>query len=522
MSAPTPAEPERFGKYTLLQRLGEGGMAEAFKAEVEGAKGFRRQVVVKRVLSELGSNRRALDMFIEEAKVCALLNHPNIVHVHEFGEIDGRYYLAMEYLHGQTVAWALKRFAKRSRAPPLAVAAYVAREVAAGLHYVHELTDAAGKRLGLVHRDVKPDNVMLLLTGGVKVLDFGIAKAAFIDTPFSTRTKPGLLRGTAGYHAPEQILDRRLDHRSDVFALGVVFWEMLTARRLFFAEDSNEICRMIAETDAIPPSRVRPAIPEELEVIALRALERDPDRRYASAAAMAADLENYLHNIRYESRELPQLLLELHASGQTSNPESTSEAAPERSPAPRPPPERGPAPSAPSERTPESMAAPTAVVFFSRMSARLKTRRFLVLAGAACGVGGLLWARAWKRGPDAPAPPPVVSAPPRSQEAEPGRKEEALRAPASPDTPVPGAARTEASPPDVTTAPRTTGQTRPKKRLIAGRRAGPADAPQGRAAAAATGPAREAAAATPAARGQGDKGGNKVRNAEPEDPFLRR
>ncbi|HEY2746027.1 MAG TPA: serine/threonine-protein kinase, partial [Polyangia bacterium] len=221
-----------FGKYQLLERLGRGGMAEVWKAKALGPKGYARKLVVKRILPELACDEEFVRMFVEEARLSASLNHRNIVQVYEFGEVGGEYYLAMEWVHGRDLNSLMKSMKDRDAAPPVELAAYVAREVCRALAYAHALTDEDGQPMRLIHRDVSPSNVMVGFDGSVKLLDFGIAKALALAS--ENRTQVGVLKGKFGYMAPEQVdCDADVDHRADLFVAGVVLWEMLTLRRLF-------------------------------------------------------------------------------------------------------------------------------------------------------------------------------------------------------------------------------------------------------------------------------------------------
>jgi eukaryotic-like serine/threonine-protein kinase len=303
--------PVRFGKYVLLERLGSGGMAEAFKAVAEGARGFRRIVVVKRILPHLASNVELAEMFSHEARICALLSHPNVVQIHDFGEADGTLYIAMEYLNGEPLLWVLERLGRANERLPLSVVGSIAHQVASGLDYAHRLHGPSGEALGIVHRDIKPANVMLLFTGTVKILDFGIARAANVAGPPATTA--GTVRGSLGYQAPEQLLGAPADPRSDVFSVGVMLWEMLTNRRLFFCPTEALIHRKILEEPVPPPSSRRPELPMALESITMRALQRSPEDRYPTAGAMAADLEQWLGAQALDSQEMPRIVRALHA-----------------------------------------------------------------------------------------------------------------------------------------------------------------------------------------------------------------
>jgi serine/threonine-protein kinase len=300
---------ERYGRYCLIERIGRGGMAEVFRAVAEGVEGFRRVFVIKRLRPEKSASVELTRMFVDEARLSAILHHPNIVQVYDFGQINGTYFLAMEYLRGKDLAAVMKalRAVKSAVQPP--IAAHIAHQVATGLHYAHTLSRMDGRKLSVVHRDVTPSNIMLQRTGAVKVLDFGIAQAT--NFARQVETGGGRVKGKLAYLSPEQVRLEELDARSDVFALGVVLWEMLTGQRLFSAE--NEVLTMRAVLGlAIPaPSSKRPGVPPALDAIVARALERDRDKRYASAGDLAEDLERFLQTYPCHSSALGRLLHDL-------------------------------------------------------------------------------------------------------------------------------------------------------------------------------------------------------------------
>jgi len=303
---PTAAAPETtFGRYRLLGRIGEGGMAEVYRAMMTGPEGFERELVLKRILPRLSDTGDFKTMFIREAKISALLLHPNIVQIYEFGEADGAYFIAMESVQGVTLREALTTLRREQRTMPHLVAADIARQICIGLDYAHALHGPDGLPLEIVHQDISPTNIMLAYTGTVKILDFGIARAASFA---EEEAKKGLIKGKVSYLSPEQIHVRPFDARADIFALGVVFHEMLTGRRLFQAKNDIGRMRQLLAQPIVPPSGTNAAIPRELDRIVMRALETDANARYQSAADMASDLERTLIAARYSSRELSKLL----------------------------------------------------------------------------------------------------------------------------------------------------------------------------------------------------------------------
>jgi len=305
---------ERYGRYCLIERIGRGGMAEVFRAVAEGVEGFRRVFVIKRLRPEKSASIELTRMFVDEARLSALLHHPNIVQVYDFGQINGTYFLAMEYLRGKDLAAVMKalRAVKSSVPPP--IAAHVAHQVATGLHYAHTLSRVDGRKLSVVHRDVTPSNIMLQRTGAVKVLDFGIAQAT--NFARQTETGGGRVKGKLAYLSPEQVRLEELDARSDVFALGIVLWEMLTGQRLFSAENEVLTMRAVLGLPIAPPSSKRPMVPPALDTIVARALERDRNKRYSSAGDLAEDLERFLQQVPCHSAALGRLLHDLFGEEQ--------------------------------------------------------------------------------------------------------------------------------------------------------------------------------------------------------------
>jgi serine/threonine protein kinase len=270
----------RIGDYEIVARLKAGGMATLFLARRSGAAGFARHVAIKVVHPHLASDPGFVRMFVEEAKLCAQIVHPNVVHVEELGEAAGTYFLVMEYVHGSalsTLLGALSRLERRF-SPELAV--WIAMRVADGLEAAHTLTDDRGRLLGVVHRDVSPQNVLVSSTGHIKLIDFGIAKA----TTSGKRTETGALKGKLRYMSPEQALGDHIDQRADVYSLGIVLWEMLTMHRLFPAGNQFVLLDQVRNPSIEPPSHFVTDIPEALDGVVMSALAKDPAERPASAA----------------------------------------------------------------------------------------------------------------------------------------------------------------------------------------------------------------------------------------------
>ncbi len=275
---------EWVGEFELLHRLAFGGMAELFAAR-------RRQggelVALKRILPELAGDEVFVDMFLDEARIAATLDHPNIVRVHQTGSAGGQHYMVMELLAGRDLASVSRALREAGRRAPEAAAIRIIGDAAAGLHHAHEKTDAAGEPLRIIHRDMSPRNVFLTARGTVKILDFGIAKAR--DRLSVTRT--GTVKGKFPYMSPEAIRDEELDRRTDVFSLGVLLWELTTGQRLFTGGTDYEILRRVLNRPIPRPSQVVPDYRPELEAVVMRALAKQRDRRYPTAAALAADLD---------------------------------------------------------------------------------------------------------------------------------------------------------------------------------------------------------------------------------------
>ena len=279
----------RLGRYQIIGRLATGGMAEVYLALSGDVPGFRTLVVVKRILPHLASNAQFIRMFLDEARLAALLDHPNIVRIIEVGHDGEDYFLVMELVQGKPMSAVLRKAAREHRPPSPALTSFLISQAAHGLAYAHTLTDGEGRPLGVVHRDVSPQNVLISFEGAVKMIDFGVARA------FGrvAHTSPGGLKGKIDYISPEQASAEEVDHRADVFALGVVLWEALTGRRLFRRETELATMRAIVD-DPIPhPSEIVPTLPIELDTIVMRSLRKRKDARFASAQEMAVALEKF-------------------------------------------------------------------------------------------------------------------------------------------------------------------------------------------------------------------------------------
>lgn len=280
----------RFGKYTLLNRIAVGGMAEIFLARQEGLEGFEKTICIKRIRPHLSSQASFVGMFLNEAKLAAQLNHPNIVQIYDLGRIADSYFIAMEYIGGRDMSRIVPK-AERANIPfPMIYALRIASSACEGLYYAHTKADAFGNPLSVVHRDVTPENILVSWDGTVKIVDFGIAKA----TTQIEQTRAGEIKGKLSYMSPEQAMGKQLDSRSDIFSLGAVIYEWVTGYKLFTGENEMAILKSIIDGKIYPPSYFKEDVPEAVERILMRALEKDRDKRYQTAWEMQFDIDTYL------------------------------------------------------------------------------------------------------------------------------------------------------------------------------------------------------------------------------------
>lgn len=289
------ARPPMLGRYELITRIGHGGMAEVQLALQRGPAGFEKLVVIKLIHENLASQKDFVDMLLDEARVAALVKHPNVVDIYDLGEVDGRYFIAMEYLEGEPLLAVLRAGRDGQRLDPLSTARLVA-DTAEGLEAAHELRSLSGEPLELVHHDISLGNIVVLYNGRAKLVDFGVAKAT---QSAATRSK---LQGKFSYMAPEKLHGAVGDRRSDLWSLGCVLWEALTIKRLFRGTNETETMQQVLEDKILAPSAVNGDVPRDFDPIVLRALERDPARRYPTAKAMAADLEEVLRKLGYAAK----------------------------------------------------------------------------------------------------------------------------------------------------------------------------------------------------------------------------
>jgi serine/threonine protein kinase len=288
--AAPPADGIPFGPYWLMRRLKSGGMADVYEAVSQPTSGAARPLAIKRIQLPLTESDDFVRMFMDEAKIAVLLNHPSIVQFFEFGHVGAQYYIAMEYVHGRDFDAVLQLTRRVGSRIPVGIALYVMLQVLEALDYAHNKRDAHGQGLGIVHRDVSPANVLCGFDGQVKLADFGIAKAA----TKMVATQPGILLGKLGYMAPEQLKSGRVDHRVDVFSAGVVLWEALAGRRLFHADNDAATMHNVVHAEIPALRSLRQDVPPALEAAVAEALARDPRRRPARASELAARLRQIL------------------------------------------------------------------------------------------------------------------------------------------------------------------------------------------------------------------------------------
>ncbi|HLL00736.1 MAG TPA: serine/threonine-protein kinase [Myxococcaceae bacterium] len=281
-----------FGKYELLRKIASGGMGQVFLARERGA--VERLVVLKLILPHLAEDEEFLTMFLEEARLVARLQHQNLVTILDLLEVEGRHCLAMEYVQGDDVRRLDKHSRIKGKLLPTGLVLRIISEAAAGLDYAHKARDAQGHPLRLVHRDVSPQNILVGFDGGVKIIDFGVAKAA----GSGQQTATGVLKGKYPYMSPEQASGQAIDGRSDQFALGVVLWELLTGKRLFKGESDMMTLRLVKDCQVPPPSQLNPKLPPGLDEVVLRALSPTPDKRYPDCGALRLALEDYVIQMR--------------------------------------------------------------------------------------------------------------------------------------------------------------------------------------------------------------------------------
>lgn len=287
-----PAEvSRRAGQYYLLEKIAQGGMAEIFKGLAYDQAGIKKTVCIKKILPHIAASREFIDMLVDEAKIAVKLSQGNIAQIYDLGKAGDDYFMVMEYVDGQTLSKIHRKCLRRNQKIPIPLVCYIISEIASGLNYMHRKSDDEGRPFNIIHRDISPQNIMVSYSGTVKIIDFGIAKAAVKIG----HTESGILKGKFAYMSPEQAEGDALDHRSDIFSLGVIFHELLTGKRLFKAADNKETLKNVKRTKVPAPSRIAPEIPPELDAIILKALSRDRRHRYPFASDFQEEILQFLH-----------------------------------------------------------------------------------------------------------------------------------------------------------------------------------------------------------------------------------
>ncbi len=293
-------------RYRVIERLEAGGMAEVYVGEQQSVQGFKKKVAIKRVLPHLAQNKNFIGMFLDEARLGAKLNHANIVTVFDIGAADNTYFIVMEFVDGCNLKKIIEVLRRQGRSFPAKEAIYLCMEACRGLSYAHELTDDEGEPLNLVHRDVSPPNILISRRGEIKVTDFGLAKA----TTQLEKTDPGVVKGKFSYLAPEAALGDPVDARADVFALGIVLWEMLAGRRLFLGETDFQTVKLVQQANVPSITKLNPEVDSAFEEVLAGALTKNPHDRYQSAREFGDALAGYLfsHKMKVTSYDIANLV----------------------------------------------------------------------------------------------------------------------------------------------------------------------------------------------------------------------
>jgi len=286
----TGKDTRHFGRFQLLLEMAQGGMATLFLARLSGPVNFQKLVVIKKIHDHLAGEQEFIEMFQDEARIAALIHHPNVATIFDMGTVDKSYYIAMEYVHGHSMAEFMRSAKRIDQRLPWTIAARMIADAAAGLHAAHELTTPDGRPLNVVHRDVSPQNLLLTYDGHVKVVDFGIAYAA----EKISHTSDGTIKGKIAYMSPEQASSAPLDRRSDVFSLGIILYEAVTMKRLFKARNDAATLYRVLECVVPPPTSMQPDLPSDLEAVIMKALAKDPEQRYSSAGELEQALGRLL------------------------------------------------------------------------------------------------------------------------------------------------------------------------------------------------------------------------------------
>jgi eukaryotic-like serine/threonine-protein kinase len=302
-------------RYRIIERIAAGGMAEVYRAESAGLEGFKKIVAIKRVLPHLSEKKQFIGMFLDEARTSAHLSHSNCVQVFDIGVGDNTYFIVMEFVDGADLKTVIEHKRQRGTRVPLEAACFVCQKICEGLFYAHEVTDSKGKKLGIVHRDMSPPNVLITRHGEIKIADFGLAKA----NSQLERSEPGIIKGKFSYLSPEAAMGEAVDHRTDIFAIGIMLWEMLAGRRLFLGETDLDTVRQVQSARIPSLSQLNHEVQPELERIVLKALARDPNQRYLTARDLGRDLSGYLFKLGHpvSSFEVATLVREAMVARET-------------------------------------------------------------------------------------------------------------------------------------------------------------------------------------------------------------
>lgn len=386
VKAPAPlSSGTPFGQYQLESLIATGGMAEVYRARMQGVEGFQKIVAIKRILSHLTDNDEFVTMFIDEAKLAAQLQHPNIIHIYDLGKIDKSYYIAMEFIDGRDLRSILRTLEEQQRRMPVPLAVHIASRLAAALDYAHRKRDLQGSAMALVHRDVSPQNVLISFDGDIKLCDFGIAKAA----SKASHTRAGALKGKLQYMSPEQAWGKDLDHRSDIFSLGLVLYEMITGRKAFAGDSELSILEQVRSPKLLSPREIDPSVPAQLDRIVMKALHEDRDKRYQKAAELQAELEAVLQASKPVpgAGELGAFLAELEGRGRAVPAAESKPAAPAAAP---------PAPSRPAPSPVRPVAPPPprpapALAVSTPPTARRSSLALIAAAVAVVIIGAGVW-----------------------------------------------------------------------------------------------------------------------------------
>jgi serine/threonine protein kinase len=310
---------QTLGKYELIEKIGSGGMAEVYRARLQGIEGFQKECVVKKILPGYARNMSFIRMLVDEAKLTSVLQHPNIVQIFELGSQENVFYMAMEFVEGKDLLKILAKSAEKKQRPPVEIVCHIVAEICKGLHAAHNAKDINGHPLNIIHRDVSPSNIILGRGGHVKIMDFGVAKARTQEASGSRH----VLRGKLGYMSPEQVRAEDIDHRSDLFSLGVVLSESLTLKRLFLGRTDLETLINIRDADIEKKLARYNFIPEGLADILRKALAKDRDERYADASEFQEAIDDFLYKngFRIKNQDLDEFLVDLFGDDLYSRPD---------------------------------------------------------------------------------------------------------------------------------------------------------------------------------------------------------